>query len=228
MTFQEFPGVSCETGVFPGMSGPPFPESVRGGALAKRWYVVQSRSSQEIRAWVAITALGYPMFFPQYSEHLRGRRLTAARKAGESDFELLALFPSYMFVEFDLDDGEEDWGSILRARGVFTLLGMRRTTRFAGSGAEVDAWIGVPAALPPVVVTELLAWRDHGAELSDEKPDTKRTGRLMAGEPVQVRRADRILKGLVQVDQGRRVRVLLDMLGRSVPTMVDRDSVELR
>ncbi len=81
--------------------------------MAKRWYVVQSNSKSEFVAFEHLKNQKFTVFLPQISEvrKVRGKFVT----------ESTPLFPSYLFVQFDLKRSR--WRSIMGTRGVCMLLG---------------------------------------------------------------------------------------------------------
>lgn len=78
----------------------------------ERWYVVQTKPSQEKLAVVNLERLGFEVFFPQYMEQ--------KRKRGKIVPTLASLFPSYLFVCFDID--VKRWKVINSTRGVYQLV----------------------------------------------------------------------------------------------------------
>lgn len=81
--------------------------------MTKRWYVVQSKSNEEFTALKNLKAQRYTVFFPQIEKSRSIRK--------ESILVLTPLFPSYLFVQFDI--GRAKWRSIMGTRGVSKLLG---------------------------------------------------------------------------------------------------------
>ena len=115
------------------------------------------------------------------------------RHARQTKIVLAPLFPAYLFVHFDIL--RDRWRSINGTRGVVRLL-IRD---------------GKPQAVPVGIVPELMAWtRDDGS--------FDWTSKLKIGEAVRI--ADgpfaELLGTLEYLDAAGRVRVLLELLGRSV------------
>jgi len=115
------------------------------------------------------------------------------RHARQTKVVLAPLFPAYLFVHFDILRAR--WRSINGTRGVVRLL----------------ARDGRPQPVPDGIVAELMAWtRDDGS--------FDWTSKLTIGEAVRI--ADgpfaELLGTLEYLDAAGRVRVLLELLGRSV------------
>lgn len=81
--------------------------------MSKRWYVVQSKSKHELIAYEQLKNQRYNVFLPQLAEVKRIR--------GQNIKQNTPMFPSYLFVEFDITRAK--WRSILGTRGVQHLLG---------------------------------------------------------------------------------------------------------
>lgn len=116
------------------------------------------------------------------------------RHARKNSYKLAALFPGYLFVKLDLS--RDRWRSINGTRGVIRLLALGDS----------------PQPAPAGVVEELQIQTDrHGGFMLAQA--------LSIGQ--QVRIAEGPLANLVgtlqRLDGADRVRVLLDLLGRSVP-----------
>lgn len=81
--------------------------------MGKRWYVVQSKLKREKEAYENLKNQRYGIFLPMIAETkvVRGRLVTIQTP----------LFPSYLFVQFDIKRSK--WRSILGTRGVKHLLG---------------------------------------------------------------------------------------------------------
>lgn len=80
--------------------------------MSDRWYVVQTKNRCEQFAVDNLVAQGYRVFYPAY-------RKTVLK--GKKRFEnTLPLYPSYLFVCFDIE--KDHWRSIFGTRGVVTIL----------------------------------------------------------------------------------------------------------
>jgi transcriptional antiterminator RfaH len=156
------------------------------------WYVVRTHAQAEPKATQHLRRQGFDVYLPQS----RRWRLHARRR----DLVLRPLFPRYLFVRFDVERAR--WRSIFSTVGVASLL---------CHGEQ-------PTCVPENVIEEIRA-----AERLGSFDDTAAVARLRPGDPVRITRgpfADIVgqLQSLVSAD---RVRVLLDILGRRVPTTVD-------
>lgn len=72
------------------------------------WYCIQTRQKQEKRAKENIERQNFNVFFPTFIEQTIRR--------GETQQRIQALFPSYLFVEFNPDD--DRWYSLVSTYGV--------------------------------------------------------------------------------------------------------------
>ena len=136
--------------------------------------------------------------FPVFCPRFRKSR----RHARRVDCALVPLFPSYVFVRLDL--ARNRWRCVKSTRGVADLI-MRGE---------------MPQAVAPGIV-ESLQKRTRLDGTLDLTP------RLEIGRPVRVAYgpfAD-LVGTLEQLDSAGRVRVLLDLLGRSVPIVLSGDGL---
>ena len=158
--------------------------------------------------WFAVQCL--PHREKAAAEHLRRqyyrvflpRQRRAVRHARRIETVLRPFFPGYLFVE--LDTATQCWRPINSTFGVARLV-------MAGER---------PALAPVGMIETLRAFFDE-AEIYDGVPA------LMAGQRVRVVSgpfAD-LCGELVQLDARQRVRVLLDVLGGSVPALLARGAV---
>lgn len=178
-----------------------------------RWYAVETKGGDN-RAFNSLCELGREVYWPRYTE----RRLLRRRLVETTP----PMFPGYLFVQIE----GADYGPILRCRGVETILLMRRSTLWPKTGTKAqsaESWIGMPI---PLRDREIDIMRAIERELNEHPPPDARkaVGKLAFGQRIAIKRADRWLLGLVDADEGQRIRVLLDILGGRVPSMVDRDS----
>jgi transcriptional antiterminator RfaH len=155
------------------------------------WYVVQTHTNSEAKAAEHLRRQGYEVYLPQ----MRRWRSHARRR------ELVArpLFPRYLFVNFDPEHAR--WRSILSTLGVASMI---------CHGEK-------PSHVPEGVVEEI-----RQAERGGWFDDVGRVSRLKIGDTVRIACgpfADLVgqLQSLTSDD---RVRVLLDILGRRVMTIV--------
>lgn len=155
------------------------------------WYVVQTHTNSEAKAAENLRRQGYEVYLPQ----MRRWRSHARRR----ELVTRPLFPRYLFVFFDAEHAR--WRSILSTFGIASLI---------CHGEK-------PSVVPEGVVEDI-----RQAERGGWFDDSNRVSRLKAGEPVRIACgpfADLVgqLQSLVSDD---RVRVLLDILGRRVMTIV--------
>lgn len=170
----------------------------RGLTLAK-WFVVAV--CHEKLALRCLEVLGHETYAPQRE---------AAVPSGKAP-----LFPGYLFVAFD--PMEPSWCRILRSLGVVTILGVNRE--------KAGEHFPPPIPLPDGFVDGL---RAHVASLGGivPKPLPPAPEPLLKGQRVVVE--DGVFSGieaLVEADEGDRVRILLDILGCSVSTLLPRAAV---
>jgi transcriptional antiterminator RfaH len=109
-----------------------------------------------------------------------------------------ALFSRYLFVRFDVN--RDRWLSVLSTIGV-TRLFMQDSR---------------PIAVPVGIVEELLAHSDAGVTRLDLSVKEGDRVRILNGPFAN------LTATLSRLDGGRRVQVLLDMMGTAVPVVVDR------
>lgn len=167
----------------------------------QRWFVIETAVAKEVTAWVAITELGIGTFYPQLRKIVKH-----ARKKTEV---LRPMFPGYLFAQFDPQ--REQWISILSARGVKRILGHR--------GADGET---IPQPVPQGLVEFL-----RGYVLGLDEAGGVRLGTTM-GEGTEVQMIDGAFAGfagLVDKDEGKRIWVLLDILGKSNRVSAPREAV---
>lgn len=105
-------------------------EPLKGMRNLKKWFVIQTKASQEVRAAVGVTQQGFPTFVPLRTEFKReGKRLLPVAKP---------LFERYIFAVIDVK--KPGWGPISNTRGVSRIL------------CNVD---GIPVPVPNRVMREL-------------------------------------------------------------------------
>jgi transcriptional antiterminator RfaH len=163
---------------------------------SSRWYVVQTHVHSESKAAAHLVRQGYEVYLPRYLKRRRHARRVENVSA--------PLFPRYLFVGFDVMAAR--WRSIQSTQGVSSLV---------GNGNE-------PAVLPALVVAELRRREDdNGFIRLDSRP------RYAPGDKVRV--VDGVFgdsfglfEGIADRD---RVTILLDLLGRKVRVVLDRESV---
>jgi transcriptional antiterminator RfaH len=156
------------------------------------WYVVQTHPHAETRAAAHLERQGYSVYLPRY----RKRR----RHARRIEIVSAPLFPSYLFVTFDMLT--QRWHSIRSTIGV---------SRLVCRGEE-------PAVLPAAVIDELQSrHNDAGFVQLDLRP------RFAPGDKVRV--VDGAFAACLGLYEGmadrERVAILLDLLGRKVRVVLD-------
>jgi transcriptional antiterminator RfaH len=130
------------------------------------------------------------------------RRRKTRRHARRIETVLVPFFPGYVFVTLDLS--RDRWRSVNGTYGVASLV-------MQGDG---------PAAVPVGVVEALQNSCDEQGVIHYEVD-------LQPGQRVQIVQGafTELVGQLDQLDAAGRVRVLLDMLGRSTPILMPRDGV---
>ncbi len=188
--------------------------------MGRRWYVVQTHEAKDTQAWVALTEMNIVTVFLQEPKQIKRGRSTV--------IVLRAMIPGYIFAKFDRE--ADDWGRILRARGVYTVLGLVRHSGFhqpAGS----TGFSGQPSAVPEGIVERL---DEHAQAIRIEA--YRQPGDKPAVQPLTIGQAvdfvdgpfadvSRLVQAFVLADMGTRVRLLVDILGHSITTIVRRDSL---
>jgi transcriptional antiterminator RfaH len=167
------------------------------GAAGKRWYVVQTRPQSEGKAAAHLGRQGFEVYFPRY--------LKRRRHARRVEMVAAPLFPRYMFVAIDL--AVQRWRSIQSTIGV---------ARLVCSGEH-------PAEVSDSIIKSLRHGEDDRGFVRLEKPPAFRLGdkiRVLEG-------GFSSCLGLFEgMNDGERIAILLDMLGRKVRVVLDADAVE--
>ncbi len=161
-----------------------------------RWYVVQTHVHCENKAAAHLLRQGYDVYLPRYMKRRRHARRVENVPA--------PLFPRYLFVGFDVMAAR--WRSIQSTQGVSSLV--------CNSNE--------PAVLPESVVAELRRREDDSGFIRfDPRPQ------YAPGDKVRI--VDGVFgdsfglfEGIADRD---RVAILLDLLGRKVRVVLDRESV---
>jgi len=163
---------------------------------APYWYVVQTHPHAEAKAAAHLGRQGYLVYLPHYHKRRRHARRTEIVPA--------PLFPSYLFVM--MDSFGRRWRSIQSTVGV---------SRLVCCGEQ-------PALLSAAVINELQSrHNDAGVVQLDLRP------RFNPGDKIRiVEGAFATCLGLYEGMADReRVAILLDLLGRKVRVMFDRDAI---
>jgi transcriptional antiterminator RfaH len=160
------------------------------------WYVVKTKPRNEARAAENLSRQGFPIYCPKY----RCRR----RRANRVQQSRVPLFPSYLFVTFDIS--RDSWAVIRSTYGVSQLICRN----------------GDPVAVPEAVLDDIRRRED-----SDGLVRLDATRNCRPGDPVRIMAgafADQV--GLFDCrTDSERVVVLLRLLGRDVRTVVRSDEV---
>ena len=151
------------------------------------WYAVQTHPAAEARAVGHLGRQGFETFFPRYRKQRRHARRIDTVEA--------ALFPGYVFVNLDLD--------LQRWRSVHSTLGVRR---LVCSG-------DMPMPVPAAVMDEI---RSRGDD--DGLMDLGAAAGLRPGDRVEIAEGPFAERTgiLEELDDQRRVILLLDLMGRPV------------
>ena len=183
-----------------------------------RWYVVQTRAGQERAASKAITGNGIEVFLPTFV-----RLISMGRRR---EIVVRPLFPLYLFAAFE--PAENTWGTILRTAGVVTILGVRRPVGPGpGLRGEFEPQTN-PIAIPSHIVNKLKETAEANGGHIPIVTEDESLPRLTQGQKVRViMGAFDGFEGLVDRDHKERVRVLLDILGKQTPTIVDREALRV-
>lgn len=160
------------------------------------WYVVQTRPNAERKAKAHLERQGFEVYLPQYRKRRRHARRVEIVQA--------PLFPRYVFVAVDMST--QRWRSIQSTIGVSQLV---------CNGTE-------PAPVPPGIIQSL-----HARESADGLINVDLRPKFAAGDKVRILEgAFGDCQGLFEsTTDGERVAILLDLLGRKVRVMLDRDTV---
>lgn len=163
---------------------------------ARRWYVVHTQPSGEVRADLNLRRQGFDTYLPRYA-----RRRSHARRR---EVVKRPLFPRYLFVGLDLS--RDRWRSIHSTFGV---------NRLVLAGEE-------PLPVPDGIVDEIRAREDGDGLVVLGLPAGLGPGsrvRLVDGIFADA-------KGVLErIADERRVAILLELLGREVRVFVSPASV---
>lgn len=164
-------------------------------APGERWYAVHCQPRRESAAALQLRNQGYRVFLP-----LRAKTWRHARRM---EIRQVPFFPGYLFVALDL--ARHRWRSINGTFGV---------QRLVTAGAEAR-----PMPLPDGFVDALNHRADDRGCLAPGTLQVGQTVEIMAG-PFGDRMGE-----LVGLDDGGRVRVLLELLGGRIPVVLSRRGV---
>ena len=161
----------------------------------RAWYAVYTKACRESLAEEHLRRQGYEVYYPRIRE--------LCRRRGRWELAIKPLFPRYLFVSVDRDDGS--LAPVRSTRGVIDLV------RFAG----------VPKILPHELIASIKAGEALGEGVH--------LGRscLRAGDQVEIVEGPFAgLQGLLEAESGEeRVIILLRLLGRDTRVAVERDVI---
>jgi transcriptional antiterminator RfaH len=160
-----------------------------------RWYVVQTHVHAESKAAAHLLRQGYETYLPRYLKRRRHARRVENVPA--------PLFPRYLFVGFDW---AARWRSIQSTQGVSHLI---------CNGNE-------PTVLPECVVAELRRREDNNGFIRLDPPPLYAPGDKVRVVDGVFGDSFGLFEGMADRD---RVAILLDLLGRKVRVVLDRESV---
>ena len=172
--------------------------------MAKRWYVVQTKIKQETLAVQQLRQQRFDLFFPTFIKPVRDR------KTGKIIKKILPLFPSYLFVQFDIKRNKR-WQSILNTRGVQSLVGC--TERYV-------------SPVPKGCVEEILLKRDPKGHILIVDCIEK-MAEFLPNQQLKIRGEtyENIIATYCNHSENR-VNVLLSLLGRPVRVSLALDDVQ--
>jgi transcriptional antiterminator RfaH len=162
---------------------------------AKSWYIVRTHARAEAKAALNLERQGFSIYLPRY--------LKRRRHARRVEIVSAPLFPRYLFVAIDI--ASQRWRSIQSTFGVAQLV---------CNGDD-------PSAVSAAIVEELRQREDGEGFVQLARRGFAR------GEKVRV--VEGVFSACLGLFEGmtdnERVTVLLDLLGRKVRVIMDRDAV---
>jgi transcriptional antiterminator RfaH len=167
--------------------------------MTEKWYCGYTHPWQEFRARSSLEEAKFTVLLPTY---------TPERK----DYEQ-PLFPRYIFIRFDVE--RDHWQRAWYAPGVRSILNATPETPLPIADAAVD-----------LVIQQV--------EFELQAADHKRTAAaapIPVGSKVRIRQKGSLvehnLAGICRWSTRRRVAVLVEMMGKDVQVVVDRNEVEV-
>lgn len=159
------------------------------------WYVVRTKTGGEERSTWHLKNQGFEAYLPRYRKQVRHARKT--------EMALRPLFPGYVFVRLDI--GRQRWRAI---NGTFGVIGI---VQFGDT----------PQAIPERMVQAIRA-REDAVGAVDVAPQG-----LQKGDRVRVREGAfaEYTALLGEVSDGKRVTLLLDLMGREVRISVNMENL---
>ena len=185
----------------------------------ERWYCVRTSFHGEIRTDLDIRDLGFSVFAPSlWRPPARARRdrngvLRPARPA-----RLVPLFPRYLFVKFrrDLDH----WHSIARLETVDCIFGSTPLRPTPVPDKAIDLIRGLCAPNDCVYPDNRRMTEGYAPAIPRAPIEAGTRTRLMSGPMAD-------LSGICTWSDGKRVRLLLEIMGRPVSVTVAQAAVEI-
>lgn len=177
-------------------------------APEQRWFCIHTHPGQELLAVADLHRQGFLAYLPLFVD--RKRTVMQVRYSRRPDPVLKPLFPAYMFIPFDRS--QQRWSPIALTRGVKRIFGSRP-----------DA----PTPVPVGVVEALIARSGPDGYIDDAKP-ADGLPEIEVGASIRINEGPMTsFEGVCEMSDGDRVRVLLNLFGRSVPVTLDRSAVEV-
>jgi transcriptional antiterminator RfaH len=163
---------------------------------SSRWCVVQTHVHSEAKAAAHLLRQGYDIYLPRYLKRRRHARRVENVPA--------PLFPRYLFVGLDQETAR--WRSIQSTQGVSHLICISNE----------------PALLPHNVIAELRRREDDKGFIHLNPPPLYAPGDKIRVLDGVFGNSFGLFEGMADRD---RVAILLDLLGRKVRVVLDRESV---
>ena len=155
-----------------------------------KWYCVQSKPKMESFAQTQLERQGFATLLPVYCKVMHKKEVN------------MPLFPSYLFVNFNIED--------TRWRAIHSTFGVKRL---------ISASPEYPIPIPEKQITEML---------NNNKNETSLVPNFELGKIVRVCSGPLWgYQGIVEFSDRDRVRVLLSIFGRSVGVNFNNPTVEL-
>ena len=161
-----------------------------------RWYVVNTKSREESKAFFNLSRQGFNAYLPKYKK--------TSRHARKTNVVLAPLFPKYLFVEFDMD--MKNWSCIN------STLGVKELIKFGP----------VPTPVPLGLIDDIRAKEDkQGAVLLNRRLEFKKGDQITI---VSGALSNHIGIFESQNDEAR-VIILMNLLGRGVRVQLPSSSI---
>jgi transcription antitermination factor NusG len=181
-----------------------------------RWYCVRTQWGQDIRADIAIRQSGFQVFAPTlWKPPSPARRSLNGAMRPAREARIIPLFSRYLFARFNL--AEPGWQAIRGLPGVEAILS---STPESPTPVPEPALEAVRSLCAPNGCVYPPGW-EFGRVAPVQRP-------LEAGCHLRVLYgplADHV--GICQMSDGRRVELLLEILGRTVRTRINQCDVEV-